>query len=378
MSALQAPSEGLNSRGRPGLATRAYLIVAVVLVLVAAIAAAFVGSQGPGQSTSHSSTQTSTVLTPADPVAIPPRGYYMGFLPVPASGQTFEQVFKQSSGYAEVIPTWGKPSPFYSFANDLSGSWGESFVQAYTRGNGMIPIIMMSFMGANMTLAAPPGMENATLSDPAWRSAYATAALNVVKAARPLFLSLGNEVNRWYEKYGDSAGDPNGFQNFVSLYNQIYDEVKVLSPQTNVFCTFAREIVSENREADLRVLGLFDPARMDLLVFTSYPFAVAGVHATSDLPSDYYSAAASYMPGKPFGFSELGWSADPFFGGEAGQAQFLSLVTGNLTTGQGVNLRLVCWDWLRDLAPTDQTGLISYNGTERAAFQVWQGLAQQA
>ena len=345
----------------------------MVLIAVSAIAVVSMGFPGVRQPTSESSA-TSSTLTPADPLAIPPRGYYMGFLPVPASGQTFGQAFRQASQYAEVIPTWGRPSPYYTFADDLSGSWGQNFVQNYTRGNGMVPIVMMSFIGANMTLAAPPGMKNATLSDPAWRAAYEAAALGVVRASRPLFLSLGNEVNRWYEKYGAAAADPNGFQNFVSLYNQMYDDVKKLSPQTNVFCTFAREIVSENREADLRVLSLFDPNRMDLLVFTSYPFAVAGIHSPADLPSDYYSRAAAYMPGKPFGFSELAWSANPYFGGEKGQAQFLTLATGNLTTGRGVDLRIVCWDWSRDLAPTDQTGLVSYNGTERMVFQVWVSL----
>ncbi len=299
----------------------------------------------------------------------------MGILPSPATGQSLQDVYKQASQDAELVPIWGRPTPFYDLAADLSGSWGQTFVTGYVRGNGMIPLVHMSFIGANMTLIAPPGMVNATLADPAWRAAYEKAAIDIVKASRPLFLSLGNEVNMWYERYGADPGDPNGFQNFVSLYEQLYGEVKALSPQTNVFCTFARENVPLDREADLSVLSLFNASKMDLLVFTSYPNAVQGIKSPSDLPDDYYSKALRYMPGKPLGFSELGWPPSDYFGGEEGQAQFLTQVAGRLTTGQGVNLRLLCWAWLHDLSDTDQVGLIRADGTPRLAYQTWQALA---
>jgi hypothetical protein len=332
-----------------------------VIIIIAAVA--FMVSRPPA------------TIASADSSSIPARGYYLGILPSPGTGQTFDQAFKQASQDSELIPIWGRPTPFYSLADDLSGSWGQSFVTTYIRGNKMIPLVHMSFIGANMTLVEPPGMENSTLSDPAWRSAYGKAALDVVKASRPLFLSLGNEVNLWYESHGANAGDPNGFQNFVSLYGQLYDEVKALSPRTFVFCTFAREVVPENREADLGVLSLFNASKMDLLVFTSYPSAVRGVKGPSDLPDDYYSRALAFMPGKPMGFSELGWPANDYFGGEAGQAQLLTQVTSRLTRGQGVDLRMLCWAWLHDLSDTDQVGLIKSDGTTRLAYQTWQALA---
>lgn len=342
-----------------------YAILAAILVVVAGIAVVVINAPK----------KTSEILVPADSTSIPSRGYYMGFLPSLGEGQTFEQVHAQASENAELIPVWGRPTPFYSLASDLSGSWGNTFVETYIRGNGMIPLIHLSFIGSNWTLAVPTGMSNATLSDSAWREAYETAVLDVVRATRPLYLSLGNEVNRWYEKHGAAERNPNGFQNFVSLYNQIYDEVKKLSPQTNVFCTFAREVALENREADLSVLDMFNQSKIDLLAFTSYPYAVAGIKNPSDLPIDYYSRALNYMPNKPFGFSELGWSANDYFGGEEGQAEFLTLAAGNLTRGQGVNLRMLCWVWLHDLSQTDQVGLIKLDGSERQAYEVWKSLA---
>ena len=61
----------------------------------------------------------------------------------------------------------------------------------------MFPIINLSFIGASMNLVTSPGIKNASLSNTKWRSEYKKASLDFVKAIQPLYLSLGNEVNRW-------------------------------------------------------------------------------------------------------------------------------------------------------------------------------------
>ncbi|MCX8182822.1 MAG: hypothetical protein N3F08_00145 [Crenarchaeota archaeon] len=71
--------------------------------------------------------------------------------------------------------------------------------------------------------------------------------------------------------------------------------------------------MSENGEADLSVLRMFNQGKMDLLVFTSYPYAVQGISRPSNIPDDYYSEALGYLPGKLFGFSELGWPSIDVF-----------------------------------------------------------------
>jgi len=311
-------------------------------------------------------------LVPMDSPQLPSRGFFMGVLPSAAQGQSFDDAYAQAARYSEFVPVWGKPTPFYNLAADLSGGWGKIFVKQLIRGNGMFPIIHLSFIGSGMTLVTPPGMENATLSDPAWRAAYKQAALDVVKATHPRYLSLGNEVNRWYEKYGEDG--PNGFKNYVSLYEEIYDEVKKISPETKVFCVFAREIVSEKREADLEVLRLFNPNKMDLLVFTSYPYAL-GKTNPSMIPDDYYSKALNYMPGKPFGFTEIAWASLDALGGEKAQADFIVQVTTRLTRDRGINLNLFGWSWLHDLNENDAVGLIKIDGTEKLGYAAWKNIS---
>ena len=316
-----------------------------------------------------------TIIEPADSPELPARGFYMGVLPTPAAGQSFEESYLQASVFAEFSPVWGRPTPFYDLAEDLSGEWGNTFVEGYIRGNGMFPLVQVSFIGSGLSLVVPPGMQDATLSNPQWREAYKQACIDVVKAARPLYLSIGNEVNRWFEAYGVDPSNPNGFQHFVSLYEEIYDTLKQISPGIKVFCTFAREIVSENREADLSVLSRFPSDKMDVLVFTSYPYAVQGINHPSDIPDDYYSAALEYMPGKPFGFSELGWPSMETFGGEEGQAEFLTTVLDSLIIGRGIQLELFGWAWLHDIDENDYLGLIKLDGTEKLSYSVWKNIS---
>jgi len=77
------------------------------------------------------------------------------------------------------------------------------------------------------------------------------------------------------------------------------------------------------------------------------------------------------MPGKPFGFSELGWPSLDVFGGEKGQADFLLNVSNRLTIQQGINLHLFGYAWLHDLNEKDSIGLIKRDGTEKLGYQAW-------
>jgi hypothetical protein len=332
-----------------------------------------------------------TTITPLDSPQLPARGYYKGILPIPADGQDLDDSYRQAAQYAEFAPVWGSgigSSGFWDYAEKLSG-FGSTIVDQLIRGNGMFPIIHFSFIDKDpqtglLILKTPPGEEDATLSDPDWRKAYRQAVIDATKASKPLYLSVGNEVNRWYEQYGSAEGNANGYQHFVSLYEEIYDAVKELSPETKVFCVFAREIVDELREADLDMLNLFDPAKLDIIVFTTYPNSVRKDTAggllenphnrPADIPDDYYSRIFNHMPNKPFGFSEIAWPSTDFYGGEQGQAEFITEVLERLTADQGMNLHLFGWPWLHDVTANDDSGLIRRDGTEKAAYKVWKDL----
>jgi len=157
-------------------------------------------------------------VEPADDIAAPGNGFLLGVLPNPAEGQSFEDAYAEASEFTDLVPVWGRPSAFYEMPGELAGEWGGAFVDQLTRGNGMAPLIHLSFIDQGMTLKSPPGIANPSLSDPEWRRAYKRAAVEAVEAARPRYLSVGNEVNRWLEAHGVEG--PDGFAHWVSLYEE--------------------------------------------------------------------------------------------------------------------------------------------------------------
>jgi hypothetical protein len=245
----------------------------------------------------------------------------------------------------------------------------------------MFPVIHFSFIDkdqiGNLILKTPESISNATLENSEWRTLYKLSVIDVVNIVKPAYISIGNEVNRWYEQYGATANDPNGFQHYVSLYEEIYDLVKDISPDTKVFSVFSREIVNENREADLEVLKMFNDSKIDILVFTTYPIAVNGINQPSDIPNDYYLSASQYMSDKPFGFSEIGWPTYNLNEGEKSQYDFLINLSTILTVDQGISLNLFMYCWLHDLEGGDSTGLIDKDGTEKLGYNAWKQISNK-
>ena len=307
----------------------------------------------------------------------------MSVLPSVGEGQDIEDAYRQAALHSELVPVWSSgtgASGFWEYADKLNGWWGDTFVDGLIRENDMIPIIHFSFIdkdpsSGQLILKTPGSISDASLNDSDWRALYIQSVIDVVHAVRPLYLSTGNEVNRWYEAYGAEEGDANGFQHFVSLHEEIYNAVKAISPNTYVFCVFSREIVAENREADLTVLNMFNAETLDILVFTTYPIAVAGINHPSDIPPDYYVKAAQYLPDTLFGFSEIGWPTRTEFGGEQAQHDFLLNLSSTLTIDQGIHLHIFGYCWLHDLGEDDTTGLVQHNGTEKQGYYAWKTIS---
>ena len=358
----------------------------VVLVSLAILCTLTLSMCGCAQSAPSAEPDTST-SGPSEgfaPPGIPERGYFKGFSSLLPPDGDFESTYTHAAASgADFVNTWvgAEESGYWNLAENLRGWWGNTFVDGLTRSNGMFPIINLSFIdrdaSGGLTLHEPPNANYSGLNDESFRKAYRDAAVAAVKAVHPAYISLGNEVNRWYEQYGDTPEDPNNFRHFVTLYNGTYDVVKSISPETKVFCVFAREIVSENRESDMNVLRFFDPSKMDVLAYTSYPFAVQGISEPSDVPDDYYSKAIADagLAAKLFGFMELGWSTLDAFGGEDGQARFLGDAAGRLTRGRGLDLHLFGWWSLYDLeGDPHRTGLVAADGREKPAYKVWGAL----
>ena len=321
-------------------------------------------------------------IVPADDPVMPARGFFMGVIPWPATGigQTITDAHIQVAAHAEFYSAHSEGA-FYEKPQVYDDGY-LAVIDSLIRGNGMFPIIAINFFGKVSEvgyLSTPEDMPDATLSDPAWRRLYKDSALALVVKARPRYISIGNEVNFWYHQFGTSPEDPNGFQHYVTLYEELYDEIKAISPETVVFCVFERERVRDNVVADMSVIELFDPSKLDLLALTSYPFAMPGVMRPDDIADDYYSSVLDHfdVDGATLNFTELGWPSLEVFGGEAAQADFVSQAANRLSRDQGVDLHLFSWLFLHDATTVDPlfTGLLTEDDVARQAYTTWQSLA---
>ena len=312
-----------------------------------------------------------SIAVPEDSPVLPPYGFFKGISPNNRSDETVQDAFANASLHSHFVPVPGEPSPFYELPEDLSGPWGTELLDDLIRGNGMFPLVQVDLFEDDMELMAPPDLAPSNLSDQDWRGSFIDAVLRTVNVSRPRYLSIGVDVNLWYEAFGAAPADENGFQHFVSLYEASYDAVKTISPDTVVFCAFAREVGTEMREADISVLSLFDPSKLDMVVLSSRPYTVPGIGSVGDIPDDYYSCVLDHITGKPFGLVDAAWPSGPAFGGEQEQSSFIRNITGRLTTGQGLDLSLLSWPRTTDIDQTDTLGLICTNGTEKASYHDW-------
>lgn len=203
---------------------------------------------------------------------------------------------------------------------------------------------------------------------------YLTLAKGFAQQYKPAYFGVGIEVNILYEK------NRTAFQEFVSLYGQVYDQVKAVSPGTAVFTIFQLEKMNgldgglyggtnDPASAEWQLMGLF---KTDIAAFTTYPGLI--YQDPSEIPPDYYSNLAQSV-NESVGFTEVGWHTGSVAGGwgssEMEQAAFVSKFFNRT---RGLDRAFVVWSFLYDqntAVPFNTMGLFYVNGTAKLAWQTW-------
>lgn len=207
---------------------------------------------------------------------------------------------------------------------------------------------------------------------------YKSYAISFIEKYKPKYFAIGIEINILYEK------SPEDFETFVQLFNELYDSIKEISPDTKVFTIFQLEKMKGLNGGLFG--GVNDPSKnkwfllekfqkSDLIAFTSYPDLIYS--DPSEIPIDYYSEI-SFHTSKPIAFTELGWhTADSPVGWESSeeeQGDFISLFS---TSSSVLNKEFIIWSFLYDqntIEPFNSMGLFDSDGKEKLAFNIWKDL----
>jgi hypothetical protein len=164
------------------------------------------------------------------------------------------------------------------------------------------------------------------------------------------YLGLGNEINNNYQDY------------YSETFSKVYNEVKKVSPETQMFTIFQLEKMKQNNQWNL--ISNFE--KVDLIAFTTYPRIIS--QNPSEIPNNYYSEIQQHT-NKSIAFTEIGWSRK-----DNQQVEFIQEFS-QLTTS--INPKFRIWSFLYDQnvqLPFNTMGLLQKNQETSESFEEWKSV----
>ncbi|HLD94090.1 MAG TPA: hypothetical protein VI703_07815 [Anaerolineales bacterium] len=198
----------------------------------------------------------------------------------------------------------------------------------------------------------------------------------------PPFIFLGNESDEYF------TSDPEDYARWVEFYNRAYDDIKAVSPETQIGPIFQYERLSGQgtynqwTTPQWGALEAHDLSRVDIVGLTLYPWL--SVATPEQVPDDYLQPIIERIRGKPVAITETGWpGAD--LGLETAwetspdaQIRYIDSLERILS---GTNIKILNWVHLYQMMPTAENesfwqvfssvSLRDYEGNKRPAYGVW-------
>lgn len=234
-----------------------------------------------------------------------------------------------------------------------------------------------------------PGFDNPNI-----RRAFTNFTLWCLREFDPPYLGLASEINTYMDAY------PEDTEHYLSLYQELYDQIKLESPDTQVFVTFQWDdlnnmfqAASEGRAAydtNWEQVEIFEPD-LDVWAMSSYPYFVFN---GQPIPEDYYTPLLGRTD-KPLAISEGGFSSrsfGPILSSPESQIAYINAIDTQI----GDRLSFWVYLLLADLdmealeAPMRESGmsdndietlvmfasigLLEADGTPKPAMAVWDSL----
>ena len=236
--------------------------------------------------------------------------------------------------------------------------------------HNLVPVIEVNFFNQDTgDLLRPLNTVN--------RADYKNRAVDFAKEFKPPYFGMGVEIDTFYRK------NPGDFDDFVSLFNETYDAIKAVSPETRIFTTFQLErtkglrggIFGGKNDASKNNWDLLAKfAKADLIAFTTYPGLI--YKDPVNVPADYYTSIRKYTD-KPIAFTEIGWSSSGGVKGwessEAEQQRFVAEFFG-WTWGIKEDLELAIWIHLYPQTTAEPFGAMALyraDGTPKITWGTW-------
>lgn len=220
-----------------------------------------------------------------------------GFFPTPSevSLKSIFDLYKDLGQHADVVLLqqnipWKEFVPSVDVESQAITDIHNQYILAH-QNNLEVIFIVDPLNGLNRSefYGLPSGWQ-ASFANPDVRKAYTNYTLRIVRQFKPQYLGLASEINTYADVYQKD------FENYLSLYQEVYDLVKAEAPDTQIFVTFQweelnnliHEVAGERQpyQINWQQIEIFEP-RLDAWVISSYPFVAFPRGA--DIPPDYYT-----------------------------------------------------------------------------------------
>ncbi|NOT00716.1 MAG: hypothetical protein HOP29_08820 [Phycisphaerales bacterium] len=319
------------------------------------------------------------------------RRYKTGVVPVAVSTNTFDQGVRllrrveTATDYSDCFVARPRMD-WEAFGPDGDNQLIDDLVAAVNRtrerGNDCIVIEIDPVSDRRNVGHLPPELQGRDFSDPLVTEPIKRMALQAAIQLRPTYLSLGVEINGYYEAH------PDDFLNFVALHHETYDEIKAAAPQVQVIAAFNLESMQgfftdldafSDHEPHWFLIDMFEP-KLDAVAFSTLPFPL--FIRPILIPDDYLSRIELHTA-RDILFTEMGWPGDPLAPVHTPQAQaeYVALMARLLDNMSQV--RLATWASLfdpdlgrpDDLHPDFRSlGLLDINDDPKLGLEVWKAI----
>ena len=315
----------------------------------------------------------------------PPRSFAMGLSSLPAelTEESYSRAFELAASAGEVIMIQRTPPWEELIAGEVSAETARATQRerqlAEEHGLDLFVAIDPTDVAGDRSELAnlPPELRGAGFADEQIRNAFIHYAKYVAENYHPRYLALGVEINSYQHQH------PEDFEQFVTLYQQAYDGVKELSPETLVFPIFQLEElqgllpIDQPYPPQWYLIRRFEP-RLDLLAVSSYPGLA--FTAPEDVPDSYFAQLRSYTD-RPIVIAGTGYAS----GDDANEDQQAAYLRRVLDETQQLSMPLLVWLVGQDpsftgdvsLGLLQHIGLLRQDGTDKPAWAVWAQAARR-
>ncbi|MEW6606564.1 MAG: hypothetical protein AB1414_03785 [bacterium] len=335
--------EGKKTRCKKGFGYRMVIVRNCLITLVGLLM-----SVGLASCKETSLSKSKEIPSEESSITIPfNRG--IGYWPIDYSKSFQDHIFPRLKEGAEIVVVqiedwYQSEEKGVKEKQQVRDDWLERAEKA-----GLIKYIAIEpFNGDRSALRIPSNWKGSppTLANSQWNTAFRDYVLKIVGKHKPQYLNIAVEANMYYQHH------PEDYDNFRDMFNVLYKQIKQISPDTKIFCSYQYELLTgqftgQKQKPQWELLGE-KAIEQDMLGISSYPIFLHKAYDPQTISKEYYYP----LKGKsklPIFFAELGFYSSPHVEPRSSpekQAEFIRRIPSLL---EGLNVESVCWVSLHDL-----------------------------